>query len=239
MVKTKKNTRMAEQHAASAAAKGRKLDVDVRGKLEVAPPLNGRIFTIIVGTAGKRFEIYEDLLKKHSEYFAAAIDGNQSREAEAFETFARFLYTGKIFTHCTDSSNKNHCETHSLKNAWVIGEYLLSTTFKDAVVDTYGISKLALRDMYKTVYRISQPTSGIRKLLVAEALYCEDKGWSLKHHDPAHEFFFDVANAFVANLMEKPNNVLSGQGRYESMTCEFHEHVGKEGKVCYKDLLTA
>lgn len=60
------------------------------------------------GTSEKTFLVHKDLIVKHSEYFVSALKGcwREGREhkvtlsednVEAFEIFAQFIYTGKIY----------------------------------------------------------------------------------------------------------------------------------------------
>ncbi|KAK3630404.1 hypothetical protein LTR56_017459 [Elasticomyces elasticus] len=111
---------------------------------------------VIVGppNATRTFYLYFELATTHSAFLASATkevwlpEGRvvriPSRDPELFAYFAGFLMTGKILTikSGTKSTDENEEEWELLARLWVLGDFLLSTSFKDAVVDAL-ISKVA------------------------------------------------------------------------------------------------
>ena len=169
-------------------------------------------------------------------------------DPDAFEIFFCFIYTGRIFCTWDDDfqvsnkfpgANGTDVEWQRLQNAWLIGDKLRSTSFKDAIVDAMipkvmdtGASPV---EMHQHLYPKSSAASPIRKLLVDIAI-C---GWSgdtmqtRKQISASTTFFFDVAVA-----MDKIK--VSGRQKEapysKENTCSYHEHG--EHNPCYKTMFS-
>jgi len=200
---------------------------------------------------------------KHSKFFKAAGNGpwKEGREGtmtfndcepDEFKTFCDFLYTGQVFTIGVD-------DTHEVKEAqeapkdpgkkptisdkemtraarlWCLGQKLLSTSFKDAVVDAL-IAKCVAEFMYPTsmhlsIYAAGSSTSAIRRLLVdfmVWSLHAKTIEW--KGYDAiAAEYYYDVLVAKGRMTGDADSNQAPFK---QGNTCRYHEHVA-EGKPCY------
>jgi hypothetical protein len=214
----------------------------------------GDFITVWVGrgTAAKKFYINSDLAIQHSGFFKAVLE-TDSKKAEqqtirlsdlddnvaaTFESFQSFLYAGKVVSSQTNMKPDEDEEWDRLANSWILGNSLLSGSFKDAVVDAM-VHKLVLAesvplDIYTNMYQNSSESSPIRKLMVDIAVHEreeEDMVTVCTDNEPAvqAEFLRDVAVAlfrFEHLLKESPVSAKSG--------CYYHEH-GSE-KPCYKTM---
>lgn len=158
----------------------------------------------------KTFAIHENLLVKHSDHFKAAASGSwsesESRRVEfedwspdVFAIFDHFLYSGKIFSARDNDYNKDPYtdkEWGRLGSAWRLGDMLLSTSFKDAVVDAmvtklnYGIP----RHLHLVFYTGGNSQSMARKLAVDVIVWKCPAGYFNKEHfgDASEEFRWDL-----------------------------------------------
>lgn len=216
----------------------------------------GDLITVWVGrdTAAKKFYINPDLAIQHSEFFAAALQ-TDSEEAEprtvrlpdlsddvaaTFENFQFFLYAGKVVSRQPDVRPDEDEEWDRLAKSWILGNSLLSGSFKDAVVDAM-VRKLlqsAPLDIYMDLYQNSSDSSPIRKLMVDIAVHEweeEDIAAVDTDSEPAVQakFLRDVAVALFkcehlsgAQQAESPISARSG--------CYYHEHDA--AKACYKTM---
>lgn len=216
----------------------------------------GDLITVWVGrdTAAKKFYINPDLAIQHSGFFKAILEngseeaGNQTIRlsnlnddvAATFEGFQSFLYSGKVVLGGRfDESADYDEEWDLLTDYWLLGNSLLSTSFKDAVVDAM-VHKLSLAqtvplDVYIDMYQHSSDSAPIRKLMVDIAVHeWEEEAIATVDTDNEPtlqaEFLRDVAVALFkvsgAQQAENPISVHSG--------CYYHEH-GAE-KPCYKTM---
>ena len=111
--------------------------------------------------ASKTFYIHEHLLKRHSDFFTTGLskpwiehkEGSvrfPDDSPEYFDIFARFLYDGKI--HSTKAGDRaiicRDEEWLRLAESWILGDKLLSTTFKDAVMDALSQKLITLSPPY-------------------------------------------------------------------------------------------
>jgi hypothetical protein len=219
----------------------------------------GDLITVWVGrdTAAKKFYINPQLATQHSEFFKAVLE-NGSEETEqqtirlsnldddvaaTFESFHSFLYSGKVVLGGRFDESADYDEDWDLlTDYWLLGNSLLSTSFKDAVVDAM-VHKLTLAqtvplDVYIDMYQHSSDSAPIRKLMVDIAVHeWEEEAIATvdTDNDPAvqAEFLRDVAVALfkvkdlsAAQQARNPISVNSG--------CYYHEHGTK--KPCYKTM---
>lgn len=213
--------------------------------------------TIIVGRGENRqaFLVHKDLLSKYSAFFRAALDGEwregrektiylKEHKTEAFQIFQHFIYTGQVCSSKTgdleERSESALCtidrEWARLSQAWIFGEAVLSTAFKDAVVDAmiakFKQTSIGLTNVQRAIYQHSTTNSKIRCLLVDNAVW----DWSRHAFDAFSskepvDFFFDLARA----LHQYRRSGLEGKAPYYgSNTCVYHEH-GQESP-CYKNM---
>lgn len=162
--------------------------------------------------------------------------------------FATFVNTGHIHLASTEkqtSEKASGADSMELfwgqfEDAWLLGDRLLSTSFKDAVVDEL-MDQLRCTDqrpqaMYKAIYKDSVGPSGMRKLLV-DITTNTWKQSSLKKQAPDSqyaEFFYDVAVA----SMDRSTNFATSVAPYQCGSwgcgCHYHDHLSDAG--CYKEM---
>lgn len=210
------------------------------------------------GRAAKKFDVHEAPLVKHSEFFRAAL-GKEWQEGkqrvvklpkdvpEHFELFANFLYTGQIFSAregdqspAPDGKRTKNDEWQRLSKAWVFGDKVLSTSFKDAVVDAtisnMNTSKYHPLRMHLDVYPSSKKGAKMRQLLVDLAAW----GWSeediASYDNDRHAPGFYAELAIVLKRRCMAYSAGGDKAPYEGSTgCHYHEHVA-EDKPCYKTM---
>lgn len=120
----------------------------------------------------------------------------------------------------------------------MFGQKILSTTFKDAVVDA-ALDKINVEEMFPTrlasrVYPVSESSSTIRKLVVDIAVWKYEPGDLEKHpQSKSHcRFFVDVAVATTERYERKLKDPFYTK---KIDACKYHEHVAK-GTPCWKTL---
>ncbi|KAK3716003.1 hypothetical protein LTR37_006733 [Vermiconidia calcicola] len=155
------------------------------------------IETVVIRTGtedyAKTFNVHKDLLTTHSDFFKAALSREwkegqdrvvrlkELENPEPFKLFVDFLYTGKIFSGkvvdigTLDHVKANFQEYLLLVEAWTLGEMVLSTPFKDGIMDIM-ISKLVAGDIipdniYPWVWKKTASNSTLRRLLVDIAIW--------------------------------------------------------------------
>ncbi|KAK3722424.1 hypothetical protein LTR37_002416 [Vermiconidia calcicola] len=244
------------------AAKKRKIAHDSNTKFAlrqnaVNAPSHG-IETVVVRTGPgdytKTFNVHKDLLTKHSEFFKAALSSEwkegqervvrlrELENPEPFKLFVDFLYTGKIFSGkvvdvgTMDHSEANLQEYYLLVKAWTLGEMILSTPFKDGIMDAM-ISKLVAGEDFPDswhpwVWKRTTPNSTLRRLLVDIAIWdWEEDTLSevVKPESGNVELLYDLA----VGLTKITQTGRKGSAPYMAdSTCIYHEHG--EDKACYK-----
>lgn len=222
--------------------------------------LGGNIITILVGPepTATQFFIHADLVSKHSDFFAACLKPGWKESAEStvrlpglpatsaavFEDFLSFLYTGKVYSIVQDEGTRagGEEEFFRLGDAWVLGEMLLSSSFKDAAVDAI-IHKIAADECFPSfeclpLYAQSPAGSPVRRLMVdIAAHYWSEASVSTldADGDPVvlASFFQSVTVALLKrSLLPKPVRKVKHPLSQES-PCFYHEHG--EGP-CYKSM---
>jgi len=116
----------------------------VRITVEDAPPLGLASITIRVGSAPSTvdFSVHEQLICTHSPFFANALNGSWAEAhsrvvplpddaPSTFAVYRTWLYTGLLA--CTNGSDSDEWEL--LACAYVLGERLQDSDFKDTVID--------------------------------------------------------------------------------------------------------
>ena len=212
------------------------------------------------GVLTKTFTIEKKILVKHSEFFASALNSNsdwdwkeshdnsftmEDETPKYFKVFVQFLYTGKLFvvTDVEDSEESNEdgarrtSELKYLENCWVLGETVLSTSFKDAITDAL-IARMKECGrfpitMHQAMYRNSGGSCGMRRLLVDVTVW----KWpdyimsSRSQHVDYMQFFFDVA---VAMNQLKHKGLKGARPFSKEDTCLYHDHG--DDTPCYKTM---
>jgi hypothetical protein len=193
-----------------------------------------------------------------------------------FQLFYDFLHSGCIFSkepgpHAPTTNNTAAVNTtiaadtaqHTISttewahlcNAWMFGQKILSTSFKDAVTDAYRSKDFEENGSVFNahggyLYPRSSKNSGMRKLLVDIAVWhwpVEALAVHRNRTEAHHEFFFDVALASTKALKRR-----QVQHHADLLTssvptplsspvlvvgaCEYHEHTDDPTAKCYREL---
>ncbi|KAK5119280.1 hypothetical protein LTR85_007636 [Meristemomyces frigidus] len=243
--------RAASSNHAMTPSKIRRLETE-------APSLMSKQLTIVVGVGDdeKTFYIHQNIVKDHSDFFAAALNKGW-KEAEDgivrlptevlahFELFARFVYFGKIYAAKAKADSEDDeahatrvgVEAHVLFDCWIMGDRLMAVSFKDAVHDAITQlirdERLIPVDFQNSVYPKTAGPNSLRRLLVDVAVW----GWA-KDILPAcemdaswMEFFRDVA--VRGQEANKAQHTMTAP--FMKHGCVYHEHVAA-GKPCYTGL---
>lgn len=211
----------------------------------------------------KIFLLELGLLVAHSDFFAAALNGNwqESREREvaleeespeAFEMFGLFLRHGKIFCSAEDVKDllegqtvaairgpQGRLEQGRLREAWCLGQALFSTSFKDAILDAYfelhKRSYSSPRPYEAWVYERTASASGLRKFVVDVGVWYDSGHFinSLGALTTPRQYFIDLAVAFHDRLKGKGPE--TNPLAANTPSCRYHEHVA-ESKPCWRTL---
>ena len=218
--------------------------------------LGGDIITVLVGleATATRFFVHADLITQHSDFFQACLKKGWKEAEErivrlpdlphnsdaAFEDFHSFLYTGKVYTAEEDLSDRD--EWHHLLNAWVLGEVLLSASFKDAVLDAvlHKMSAHSPTEMFVSAYKYSSRGSAIRRLMVDNAVYnWTESALSFSHggicesDQAALVLFYQSVAVALLKWKLQPEIAKKADNPTNQATCFYHEHGGKP---CYKTM---
>lgn len=212
--------------------------------------------SVLVGVAtnARKFDIDLRLLSTQSQFFATMLSGpwreSQTKavsltddDPDVFDVFARFIYTGDIFssrdgdTEVYPDGSRRDWEWARLARAWVLGDKLQATTFKDAVADAICEKIVRGGKWPTTLHQIIYPNTtasarGIRRLCVDIAVAkwevntmkstLKDEAWC--------EFFEDVSiRLHMAQKREKAAGI-----DFERPGCRYHAHVA-EGVSCWRE----
>ncbi|KAK5697053.1 hypothetical protein LTR17_024047 [Elasticomyces elasticus] len=233
----------------------------IRRSAAEAPTTSTRMVTVHVGSGSKRrtFDLYEHILMEHSEFFKAALkpssnwlEGQQRSVSlpedcpDHFEIFFHFLNKGCLFASREDDFREKKAiglcaldhEWNRLTKCWVLGQKLLSTSFKDAAVDAI-IEKMQssgrfCRDLGDTPFDESSPSRALRKLMVDVVVYkWSQKTWAEEGDGLSRfpNFLLDVARAQSKISKKGLPTTLPWAGD----DCTYHEHMD-DGTPCYKTL---
>lgn len=167
--------------------------------------------------------------------------------AAAFEDFHSFLSAGKVTSGEEDKNaefdgEKANEDWNRLIDSWILGNILLSGSFKDAVTDAMVHTVLNDNipfDIHGDLYKNSSESSPIRKLAVditVHKWYAEEiADLDTKEEPEVHaNFLRDVAVAFhkvkqLSKAEQEVNPIESSEGG-----CHYHEHGAD--KPCYKTM---
>jgi len=190
-------------------------------------------------------------LKKHSEFFVAALkegwkEGEEQvvrlpeHESEAFNIFARFVYTKRIYCKRDgdyDESTGNDEEWRRLLDACLMGVSLISPSLQDAVVDaiTAKVNNNAIppSSYHNTVWSKTAGDNALKRLIVDIAVW----KWDPKL---LRERCADAPHGFLVDVVIRLKGLDSGGGEencpFAMPACTYHEHSAAS-KPCYKTLV--
>lgn len=216
--------------------------------------MRGRSVKVLVGPEEVEYVFHEELLKQHSDFAAAALRNGwkeaeervirlSEEDPEIFDIFATFLYEGKIWTSREKDvyragSRTRDRECTRLAHCWVLGDKLISQTWKDALSDAL-VDKLRIEEFYpgymqRDVYQNggSNVPQGMQRLLVDIAIWVWDKrSWrrAAEKRFPGN-FFRDVC----LRRAEIKGALGSSTKPWLDAGCRYHDHG--DDKPCYKTM---
>lgn len=169
-----------------------------------------------------------------------------SNDPEVFQIYIHWLYLHTLPVRIDLPGLAGNSEYVQLANAYVLGDMLLDTDFKDAVIDAIinktrstasdGQNWYPVGPVIRCIYENTRESSKARCLLVD--LYVNyAEGYWLRElatwDDLPKEFLFDVANAALDRRQRPASYSIID-------TCEYHEHTPEDPSLCYrKRLLSA
>lgn len=168
----------------------------------------------------------------------------QDSDPDVFAIFALFIHTGKIFStrpgdvEVYADGSRRDWEWARLAKAWVLGDRLRATAFKDGMADAICDKMVLDRKWPITLHQIIYPGStpaakGIRRLCVDIAATKWDAR-TLKttmRSEEWNEFFEDVA----VRLLQMREQGKENEVVFKAPGCTYHEHVG-EGTKCWRSM---
>lgn len=197
--------------------------------------------TLVVSSDEQEYYVHRDLITAESSFFRAALrktwkEGSEGRivlpndTTEGFDLFVRWLYFEHIpfaefMLHCTSNAPEYHDEI--LIQAYLLGNKLEATNYKNAVVDaliTWNASSEVL-PRWPAVQELYQNTLAgdhMRKLLVDMYIWlgCDDKlDEALGETDP--DFFFEASVALMRLRNDKTD---TDTPPFIENSCVYHEH---------------
>ncbi|KAK5126057.1 hypothetical protein LTR85_011412 [Meristemomyces frigidus] len=226
-----------------------------RSLVDVQPPEYGT--SIIIFEVGKetpeRFAVHENVITPRSDFVRMALskqwkEGKERTiplsedEAAVFRLYHLWIYTNRIFSDTrTDTTafqltapREDDTEYQLLVKSYILGEKLLDTHFKDAVLDCL-IEKLRKTCTFdtrltNTIHENTPEGSPLRRLLQDIYVWAGNSTWldeALLGDYVNAEFLLDLSKRHMAFWGgRRPEKV-----PYVGCTCGYHEHV--QG-VCYR-----
>lgn len=161
-------------------------------------------------------------------------------DAVAFQLFAGFVYTGKVEFEedrtDEDIATNNWPGIARMHLGWLLGDALLSTTFKDAVTDSLVEWVLATNihptELHLEIYGYSDAPSGMKRLLVDLAVF----RWQLPQlatrlsNEKPSTFLADASLRAIMAIRTRDLD----EAPWIDASCKYHDH-GEE-RPCYKTM---
>ncbi|KAK5714077.1 hypothetical protein LTR15_010985 [Elasticomyces elasticus] len=225
--------------------------------LASSKPKLGLMVTVSVGTGEKArdFHVHEEVIKRHSDFFNAALAGDRWQEGverkvslpedkpKTFEGFQSFIYSGLSFLEdeasrqVSDEGRRADKELVVIKHAWKLADKLQSCSYRDALTDSLALKMVAenivpLGMQVGLEAGISMST-GLFRLLLDVAICC----WTVEPFSRLK--LEDTPSAFVLKLItglaESGDRTVRDKPWLKE-DCHYHDH-GEE-KPCYKTMFT-
>jgi hypothetical protein len=192
------------------------------------------------------FSVHEDLICSRSRFFANAMrhDWKESEDRivplpddlpSTFAIYRTWLYSGLLTSRGFSTTE----EWGVLCSAYILGEKLQDSEFKDTVIDAM-IEKINEEPMFEfnpemvvEIYENTPPQSHARRLLVDLYTFAGKSSWlSKEKREFLHEDFLYALLVQFMKSKEKPVGIIAPY--HHQSTCAYHEHGGKLQGPCYK-----
>lgn len=205
---------------------------------------------VIVGTGSKTkdFYVHEDELKRHSDFCAAALRGPwleaQERvirlpdeDPDVFAVFVDFIYgAGRIDITCGTTVSQTIAFMDSTFAAWDLGDRMLCTSLRDAVVDRFigTVSSWSPRGvlLWMKAYAKANSSRGLKRLLVDVAL------WNWRSSDFQRAQYLLPLSPLLVETVLRARTIspaeLKGKRPWVDAGCKYHDHG--DDKPCYKTM---
>ncbi|OCL05222.1 hypothetical protein AOQ84DRAFT_441594 [Glonium stellatum] len=212
------------------------------------PRLGYQSIIVRVGDETDRtdFSVHEDLICGRSRFFANAMR-HDWKEAEdrvvplpddlpsTFAVYRTWLYSGLLASRGFSTAE----EWGVLCSAYILGEKLQDSEFKDTVVDAM-IEKINEEpafefnpEMVVEIYENTPPQSHARRLLVDLYTFAGKPSWlSKEKREFLHEDFLYALSVQFMKYKDRSMGILAPY--HHQSTCAYHEHGGKLQGPCYK-----
>ncbi|KAF2466689.1 uncharacterized protein BDR25DRAFT_268063 [Lindgomyces ingoldianus] len=175
----------------------------------------GPIVKVIVGDSDQIFYFHQGLLSSSSSFFRAAMKPEwDERRAETntidlrdtdpaiFRLYAHWAYFGTIPMPTEANASDTFVQ---LAHAYVLGEKLMSTKFKNTILDTFITSSMKfgfypIGEPVAVMYEGTAENSAGRRLLVEFCAYVahgKEDSWMLEFENCPKEFLVDVMKVMV------------------------------------------
>lgn len=197
----------------------------------------------------QEFLVHKPVLTTKSGFFEAALhiawkEGRSNvvdlpaANPEAFKGFVHFVYTGAVFTEAAADQKPGiyDNEWERLAGLYVLGETLLASGFKDAVI-TAMIEKATSTSTFPTnlasfVYANTCHGSKLRRLIVdfhvdcSAAYYLKEGSKCDDKQHGGQDFLADV----LSKVLEFPEKLHDGGKAlpWVENPCQYHEHAGDQ-----------
>ena len=178
------------------------------------------LITVDVGKEGSKFPVHGAVIRRSSKFFDNAMkkDWAASRldartvtlvdeDPAIFKIYLHWLYFKTFPTAATKSTGRFDREICMLSNSLVMGEMLMDTAFKNAVLIVFRDALLnqpfykRLRpgpSIIKTIYDGTPEGSPGRRFMVDVWVREADEKWAIHLDDMPLAFMMDLSKAFMA-----------------------------------------
>jgi hypothetical protein len=211
--------------------------------------LGGRIVSLDVGPHPEIYAVHEDLLCEHSPFFQAAVKEEWREphdriplphdDPDVVCLYLHWTYAGRILSRKSDSTNEeSDNEINFLVDAFIFGEKVQDSRFKDAVIDA-AIKSTLSSDMdgvpcfpgvmaVNRAYKGTPPGSPLRRLMID--LWARHGRDTWEREDLNGEFLTELVGELLASR-DTPLDSHPTDGK--TSTCSYHHHGGDH--PCYNE----
>ena len=205
---------------------------------------------VFVGEEKRKFVLHEELLCKHSLFFAAAAkkEWNEGQDrtvaladdnSEIFDLYVQWLYLSKILSRkptTNEDTKKGDRELEILVDAFIFGEKIQDGPFKDAIIDSMimytatpdrsGARWFPTKSTVDRAYEETPVGSPLRRLLVDFHVWHGSGRWV--EGTKSVEFLNDLAKDLldIQTMPSKPDPTGANIN-----SCSYHHH--SDDQSCY------
>jgi len=156
-------------------------------------------------------------------------------EPEDIKVYVAWLYSNRIFTKPEGEVDKeSSVESNGLINAYVFGDKIQDSDFKDAIIDAIIEGSEENDDYYinaRKIWEYTPPGALIRRYMLDTFVWVGDENWLEDVSYFNQEFLVELGRALYKGF-ESPNDY-TGVAPFLRDSCLYHEHTSK-GEPCYK-----